>query len=125
MTGRIQSAETEILKLVFHFVDAESIGNRRVHFQCLASNAAPLVIWHCTQSAHVVYAIGQFDQYHSDVIDHRQQHFLKVCCLRFGSRLELKVGEFAQTVYDSRYIVTKRSGDLQYRYTSVFDYIVQ
>ena len=86
---RIQSFKTKILQFVFHPVDAKPVGNRRIDFECFPGNAATFVIRHRTKGTHVVDTVSKFNQNDADIVNHCQQHLLKVGRLCLSTRLKL------------------------------------
>ncbi len=71
---RLEVLERELLELVLDLAHAEAIRDRRVDVARLLRNLDPLVVGKVTERPHVVQAIGELDENHADVVDHRQQH---------------------------------------------------
>ena len=92
----MQVAETQVLQLPLDLPDAQAIGQGRENFQGFRSNAPLLLLGERLQGAHVVQAIGQFDQHHSHIIGHSQEHLAQALGLLV---LQVPLGHLAQSVY--------------------------
>ena len=53
---------------------------------------------HVGQRLHVVQAIGELDEYHADILDHRQHHLTKAFCLRLCPTVKFDLIELADTI---------------------------
>jgi len=71
----LDEAEREILDLPFDLPDAEPVGERGEDVDRFLGNALLLVRARVAESAHVVQAVGQFDEHHPHVLAHRQKRF--------------------------------------------------
>ena len=65
--------EAEVLELHLYLVQSESVGDRGIDVECLACYLVLLVWCHVLQGAHVVQAVGDFDEYDSYVLRHGEQ----------------------------------------------------
>src|SRR5713226_8584810 len=68
-------AEGKVFQLTANDAHAETVGDRRVDVESFAGDALLLGGLEVFQSAHVVQAIGELDEYHANVVHHGQQHF--------------------------------------------------
>ena len=60
------------------------MGQRGVKIKCFACDLELLGGEHRAERAHVVQAVGYFDENHADVIAHREQQFAEILRLRGG-----------------------------------------
>ena len=100
---RVQVRERQVLQLVVNIVQAEAVRDRHIHFHGLAGDAAFFCRRHEVQRAHIVQAVGQFDQNHAHVGRHRQQHLAEVFRLRFDLALEFDLFQLRQAVDQVRH----------------------
>ena len=49
-----------------------TIGDRRIHIEGFAADAILFVRPHHTDGSHIVQPVGELDQDHADILDHRQ-----------------------------------------------------
>ena len=75
---RLDVLEGEVLQFRLELADAEAVGQRRVDLHRLQRLLALLVGVGERGGAHVVQAVGQLDEDHADVVDHRQDHLAQV-----------------------------------------------
>mmetsp|Transcript_11000 Transcript_11000/g.24960 ORF Transcript_11000/g.24960 Transcript_11000/m.24960 type:complete len:340 (-) Transcript_11000:868-1887(-) len=88
---RLQVPQARILQLYLHPEDAEAVSKRSVQVQRLPRHLLLLLRRHELERPHVVGAIGELDEDHSDVSRHGDDHLAKVLCLLllFGRELDL------------------------------------
>ena len=77
------------------------------------------------QRAHVVQAIGEFDQDDSDVVDHRQHHLAKILGLLLLAGGEIYSADFGDALDDMRYLFSELLANVDDGDRGVFDGIVQ
>ena len=77
---RIEIAQRQILQLPFDGADPQSVGNRRVDFQSFVGNPPLFVGTQMLQRPHIVQAVSQFNDHHTDILAHCQQKLT----VRFG-----------------------------------------
>ena len=70
------------------------MGNRNIDLHRLARDPALLVCGHCIQRAHVMQAVGEFDENYAHIARHRQQHLAEVLGLLLDLGLEFDLVEF-------------------------------
>ena len=70
----IEGGEGQILQLPFHRVHTEPMGQRSINLERLARLLLLLLGRHKAQGAHVVQAIGEFDDQHANVARHSHHH---------------------------------------------------
>jgi hypothetical protein len=108
---RLQVAERPLLELVLDLAHAEPVGDRRVDIAGFLCDLHPLVVGQVAQGAHVVQAIGQFDQDHPDVVDHRQEHLAEVLRLALLARRERHRADFRHPLDDMGDLGTEQLPD--------------
>ena len=118
-------AEGQILHLLVNAVEPEPVGDRRVDFQGFARNALAFLRVHRVQRAHVVQAVGKFDQHDAHVTRHRQQHLAEIFRLRFFLGIELDAVELGYAVNQLGHRPAELFGNLVFGDFSVFDDVVQ
>ncbi len=77
------------------------------------------------QGAHIVQAIGQFDEHHADVIHHGQHHLAHVFGLRLLRRGEVDLADLGDALDDVGDLLAELSLDLFDGYGGVFYRVVQ
>ena len=118
--------EGEALELGLDGVHADALGERGVDFHRLAGDAlAALDFLDVVEGAHVVEAVGEFDEQDTDVLAHGQDELAEVLSLFGAVGLELEAGEFGDAVDEAadggaEHLVELGAGD-----AGVFDHIVQ
>ena len=115
----------KLLQLAVAVVQAQAVRNGCVNVQRLLGGAPPLGAVHITEGAHVVCAIGQFDQNHTHIAGHGKQHFAKRLCLCFFSGVEVQLVQFGQAVYQLSHRAAKTLHNFALFYAAVFYRVVQ
>ena len=70
-------------------------------------------------------AVGELDQHHTDVVDHRQKHFAEVRRLRFLARFELERGELAEAIDQLRHLVAELRRQILLGQRRILDDVMQ
>ena len=96
-----------------------------VNVESLLRNATLLVNRSRRDRAHVVHAVGQFDDEHAHVLGHCHQHFAHRGCLLSLTRIELQSLELGKTINNARNLCTKTCLNIGKRNFRVFNGIVQ
>ncbi len=73
------------------------------------------------ERAHVVQAIGEFDEHHADVIDHGEHHLAQVFGLRFFARGEIDLADLGDAFDDVRDLLAEFFADVDDGDRGVFD----
>ncbi|MNN06033.1 hypothetical protein D3C81_1188120 [compost metagenome] len=81
----LQVAERQVLQLPLDVADAQAMGQRRVDVEHFAGDAVALVVVGILHRADGTGTLGQLDQRHAHVVDHRHQHLAQVLHLRLGT----------------------------------------
>src|SRR5581483_7999277 len=122
---RVERLETEVLELELQVVETEALGDRGVDLQGLAGNSPPPRQRHGLDGAHVVSAVGELDQDHSQVAHHREEHLAEGFRLRFLAALELDRIELGDAIDELGDVGAEARGKLVLRRRGVFDDVVQ
>ena len=77
------------------------------------------------QRAHVVQAVGQFDEDDANVVDHRQHHLAEVFGLLLFAGREIDLADLGDAFDDVRDLLAEFFADVDDRDRGVFDRIVQ
>ena len=99
--------------------------NRRINFERFRRDATPLAARHVRQGAHIVRAVGQFDQDDAHIARHGQQHFAKGLSLVFFARVELQFVQFGQPIDQFGDRRAKPFNQFYLGYAAVFQRVVQ
>ena len=120
-----EDGKRAVFEFPFELADTEAVRQRDIDFHRLAGDALLFFGFGDVDGAHVVQAVGQFDQHNTRVIGHRDEHFAVVFGLGFffGSDLELR--QFGDAVYQGCHIGPKQAFDLLIANAGVFDDIMQ
>ena len=70
-------------------------------------------------------AVGNLDEYHTDVIAHRQQEFLEGFCLSRGFVTEDTAGDLGQSVGNLCYLGTEYILDVLHRVVGILYHIMK
>ena len=125
MPPRVQRAETQILQLGLHQVHAEPLRDGRVDLQRLAGDAGARLGALRAQGAHVVQAVGEFDEDHAQVARHRQQHLAETFRGGFLAILELQLVQLGDALDQFGDGHTEIGRDLVAGQRRIFDGVVQ
>ena len=101
------------------------MGDGRVNLQSLFGDFVAAIGRQVFERAHVVQAIGQFDEHHTDVIDHGQHHLAQVFGLLFFSRRKVDFADLGDAFDNVRDLLAKFFADIDDGDRGVFDGIVQ
>ena len=120
-----ENAEREILELVADEAHAEPVSDGRINLQSFSSDALLLGRIEVLNGAHVMQAIGQLDDHHAHVVDHRQHHFADVFGLAgFGSQ-HVKAANFGDTFDQPGSLLAEAFLDASDGKLSVFDDVMK
>ena len=102
------------------------MGQGRKEVGGFVSDFELLVRGHIVQGPHVVQTVGQFDEYHPNVIGQGQEHFAEVLKLLRGIRgFVVKSRDFGQAIDDAGHNIPKLVFDFPERQAGVLQRIVQ
>ena len=84
----MEGLEGEVLELPLDLVNAEPVGERRVHLERLPGLLQLLLLAQVLDRPHVVEAIGELDDDDLGILGHRDDHLAVVLGLRLLAALE-------------------------------------
>ena len=122
---RIQVAEREVVEFLIDRIESQPVGNRRVDVDGLARDAFAFGWRYRIERAHVVQAVGEFDQDDAHVARHRQQHFAEILGLRFFVGFEFDAVEFGNAIDKFGHRFAELLGDFGLGDLGVFHHVVQ
>ncbi len=122
---RVEMLERKILQLAAQFSHTQPMRDRRVDIHCLLRDPPALFGVQIFQSAHVVQAIGQLDQHHADIVNHRQQHFADVFSLLLLARDTADVRDLRQAFHEVGDFISEIFANRVLVGQSVFDDVMQ
>ena len=97
----------------------------KASFERFLRNRRLFVGAHVLERAHVVDAVGEFDQDAAKIAVHRQKHLAEVCSLAVFARLKGVFVEFRQGIDERRDFFVELTNDIGIRRIRVFDNIVK
>jgi len=121
----MQVFEGQIVQFAVNAVQTNAIGDGSVDFQRFARNAFLLVRPHHIHRAHIVQAVGQFDQHHPQILGHGEQHFAEVFRLGDFLALEFQLVDFGHAIDQFGDGFSKFLNDFQLGDATVFHDIMQ
>ena len=122
----VDLGEGQVLELVFHSLHADPRGQRRVDIHGLGCDPPPLLgVFDVVKGAHVVQAVGQFDQQDPDVFGHGQDQLAEVLGLGRVVRLKLDAGQLGDAVHQARHLLAEVVFDLLQGGRGVLDGVVK
>ena len=74
----VEDFEGEVFELPLELPNTEAGGERGVDVEGFVGDAGLFVVGHRVESAHVVEAVGEFDDHHADVAGDGEEHFAEV-----------------------------------------------
>ena len=113
------------MEFAIGLVETQSVGDRHINLQRFARDTAPLAARHVTHGAHVVAAVGQFDQDHANIACHGQQHFAERLGLVFFAGVEFEFVELGQAIDQLSDLDTKSLDQIDFGDATVFHRVVQ
>src|ERR1035437_4579562 len=95
---RLQVLEGQILEFAADLAHAETVRDRGIDLDGFARDALAPLRAEITQGAHVVDAVGQFDQDDADILDHGEQHLADAFGLPVFGGENIELGEFGDAI---------------------------
>src|SRR5262249_53815913 len=122
---RLEVSKRQLLQLVFHFANPKTVCDRRIDVTRLLRDGYAAVVWQVVQRPHVVKAVGELDEDHTDVVDHRQQHLPEALRLPLFARRERDGADFRDALDNVRNLRTEQFADALDRRQRVLDDVVE
>ena len=117
--------EAEVLQFLLYLIQSEAVGQRCIDIECLSCYLVLLVGQLTAQCAHVMQAVGNLDEYHTDVVAHRQQEFLEGFCLSRSFVTEDTAGDLGQSVGNLCYLGTEDVFYILHRVIGILHHIME
>ena len=121
----MERLEREVLELPLQLVDAEPVGERRVHLERLARLLHLLLAPEILERPHVVEPVRELDQDDPDVMGHRDDHLPVVLGLRVLAALELDPRQLRDALDEVRDLVAELGAHLVDADLGVLDDVVE
>ena len=122
---RVLVAEAQVLQLFLDFVQAESVGQRCVDVERLASYFVLLAGELASQGTHVVQTVRDLDEYDAYVVAHRQQEFLEGLCLHRCFVAKDAARNLCHAIHDLSYLWTEDVRDVFHRIVGILHDVVE
>ncbi len=122
---RLEISERQLLELVLDLAHPEAVGDGRVDVARLLRDSRPALLRQVAQGPHVVHAVGELDENHPDVVDHRQEHLAEVFRLAFLGGRERDGADFRDAFDDMRDFRAEKLLDAFDARERVFDDVVE
>jgi hypothetical protein len=121
----VQGREAEVFQLPLDLLDPEAVGQRGVDVEGLLGDGPLAGHGHDRDGAHVVQAVGQFDEQHPPVVGHGDEHLADGGGLLGLLGVELQAVELGDAVDDRGDLVAELLGQPLGRDPGVLDGVVQ
>ena len=125
--------ERKVIQFYLDLGDSEPGCDGGIDIERLLRDADLLLRRHVSQCAHIVEAVGQFDQNDADILGHCQEHLSQISCLFFLLYLcfvfivagESEFFQFGDAVHKECHVGPEQFLDLFFGHDRVFHYIVK
>ena len=121
----LQIEEGQILELPLNRAHAQAVGQGRVHVHSLACLKQATVLAQGGERAHIMQAVGEFDDDDANVLGHGKEHLAQREGLLLVHAVDFDIGELGHAVYELCHGFTKQAGNVGKRGFGVLDGIVQ
>ena len=121
----IDVAEAEVFEFAANFAHAEAVRDGRVDVERLAGNFLLALGREVLERAHVVQAVGEFDEDDANVVHHGQHHLAQVFGLLLFAGGEVDFADLGDALDDVRDLLAEFLADVDDRDRGVFDRIMQ
>ena len=121
---RLKVIKREVFKLPLDGADTQPMRDRRINFKRLARLEDASILLQRAQGAHIVQAVGEFDNNHANVFAHGNEHLAHGRRLLIGEALDFDARDFR----DSTWLRRPTRQELLFRATaanSVFDRVMK
>ncbi len=121
----IDVGEGQVLQLAANLAHAKAVRHGRVDVEGLLRDLRLPLGRQVLQGAHVVQAVGQFDEHHADVIHHGQHHLAHVFRLRLLARGKVNLADLGDALDDVGHLLAEFLLELLGGDGGVFHRVVQ
>ena len=121
----IDVAEPQVFQLSPDLAHAQAVGDGGVDLERLAGNLLLPLRRQMLQSAHVMQAVGQFDEHHADVIHHGQHHLAQVFGLLFFAGGEIDGADLGDALDDVGDLLAELLADIDDGHRGIFHGVMQ
>ena len=101
IADRVGVAEGQIFELAAHFAHAQAVSERGVDVQSFAGDGLAALGLEVLQGAHIMEAVGKFDEHDAHIGDHGQQHLADVFRLAVFAIGELDLVDVGDALDDA------------------------
>ena len=105
-------------------VQADAVGDLGVDFEGFFSDTAAFVGTHGAERAHIVQAVGEFDDDHAHVFGHGEDELAKTFRLMLGMIFKFEFFEFGKPVHHLGDGFAEFCRHFDFRYACIFEYVV-
>ena len=121
----VEVPEREILEFATDLPHTQAMSDGRVDVQRFLRDPLAPLVGEGVERAHVVQAVGQFDDYDANVVHHRQQHFPDAFGLALLTGIELHLAQFGDAVHAVRDFVAELLPDVFQGADGILDHVMQ
>ena len=121
----LQVEEGQVLELPLDRAHAQAVGQRRVYVHGLARLKQTAVLAQGGKRAHVMQAVGEFDDDDADVLGHGKEHLAQREGLLLVHAVDFDVGELGHAIDELGHRIAKQAGNIGKRGLGILDGIVQ
>ena len=121
----LQIEEGQILELPLNRAHAQAVGQGRVHVHSLACLKQATVLAQGGERAHIMQAVGEFDDDNADVLGHGEEHLAQRERLFLVHAVDFDVGELGHAIDELGHRIAKQAGNISKRGLGILDGIVQ
>ena len=122
---RVEVAQGEVLQLPLDALHAQPVRDRGVDLHRLERLDALLLRGLVVHRAHVVQAVGHFDEDHADVVRHGEEHFAQILHLLLFLRHEGHARQLCHALHEIRHRRAEALCDVLVRDGGVLHAVVQ
>ena len=121
----IEVAESEVFEFAADFAHAQAVRNGTVNLEGFLGDLLLAFGFEMLQGAHVVQAVGQFDEHHADIVHHGEHHLAQVLGLLLFLGGEINFADLGNAFDDMGDLLAKLLADVDDGDRGVFDRIVE
>jgi hypothetical protein len=108
----IEEEEAEVFEFATNFSHTEAMGDGGVDFKRLFGDLVLAIGLEVLEGAHVVQAVGEFDEHYADVVDHGEHHLAQVLGLGLLAGGEVDFADFGDALDDVGHLFAEFFADV-------------